>query len=117
MMFLVSFIFFENDSLAPGNHEYFTAYFRYKQDPENIGPDYHFRYDTTKVGSQGDFFFDKRIRTKSYKDVDSDDLVLMENNIWTYKPLVKFGTVRSPSVIITVSVLTVPPPGHLQLAK
>jgi hypothetical protein len=105
MMFLVSFIFFNSMYLSPGDGEYFTAYFTYYPDIENNDTIPYLAYDTAKVGSSGEFYFDKRIREGAYKDASADDLILSASGPFTYKPLINFGNVRTAydSVSIRIS--------------
>ncbi len=104
MMFQTTFIFFDNLSLAPGDGEFFTAYFAYDPDHPDLDINSFLGYDTSKVGSDGEFYFDKRIRQKSLKDASVDDLELKFNNEFTYRPLIKFGDVRNvyDSVMVAI---------------
>jgi hypothetical protein len=107
LLFLATFIFFDSLSLAPGEGEYFTAYFKYDPDSVDIDTIPYIQYDTAKVGSSGEFFFDKRLRAKSYKDASDDDMMLSIASPFTYKPLVKLGEVRSAADRVRVDLYDV----------
>ncbi len=104
LKFLVSFIFFDSMYVEPGEGDYFTAYFKYNPDSVDVDTITNVRYDTAKVGSSGDFFFDKRVRAKSFKEATANDLALSADAIYTYKPLVKFGSIRSAINRVRMSV-------------
>jgi len=96
LTFLATFIFYDSLFLPPGTHDHFTAYFKYYPDPEDTSDIFPFLYDTASVGSNGEYFFDKRIRAKSQDKATEKDLLFAEKSPYTYKPLIKFGEVRRP---------------------
>lgn len=78
------FLFFDGKSLAPPGGDYFTAYFSYSG---SWGPMSFLLFDSTKIGSTGDFVFDRRIRSMAMKDADRAEFALSTESEFTYRPL------------------------------
>jgi hypothetical protein len=91
MMFLVGFIFFDSLYVPPGNDEYFTAHFSYDSGSVVWGPESEIRFDSTKVGSAGDFVLDGRVRLKSLREAKDYKLILSTSS---YTPFVNMREVR-----------------------
>ena len=94
LMFQTTFIFFDSLYLPPGEGDYFTAYFKYNPEHPAVDLGSFHGFDSTKVGSNGEFYFDKRIRLKSLKEATDEDLEINLKSEFTYRPLINFGDIR-----------------------
>lgn len=107
LVFLVGFYYYLPRVLPPGEGEYFTAYFSYDTASVSIDSVPSVRLDTAKVGSSGDFFFDREPRYPPTKESPEEILELLRSSPLTYKPLVKLGEIRSASDSVTMRIFDI----------
>lgn len=87
LMFYVGFQFNSARYIDSGFGKYFTAYFHYDSagvwDNKSI-----INFDTTKVGSSGDFLFDRQLKGKSGLNQPGDLRSSLTLSPYTYTPLI-----------------------------
>jgi len=107
MMFLTTFIFYDSLFLDSGYSEYFTAYFKYDPDLVDIDSIPYIKFDTSKVGSSGEFFLDKRLRGDPPLNISDEELLLSLKSSFTYKPMVQMGYIRAPGNRVRMEIFDV----------
>ena len=82
-------------SLPAGNRDYFTARFVYNPDFVDVDTITNVRLDTTSVGSNSKFVFDKGPKKELTKEAAEQYGELLMDADLSYAPLVKLGEIRS----------------------
>ncbi len=94
LIFSVEFIFYYNFYLDTGKGEYFTAYFHYKAGAA-WEPGSRIRFDTTRVGNMGRFFFYSELNGNPPAKASEERMIFDPNDAFIYQPLILLGKVSS----------------------
>ena len=103
--FLATVIYGNYRFLPAGEGKYFTAFFSYNPDSVDVDTVGEVRLDTSKVGTSGDFYFDKRTRLHPVSLDPHQDVGLGAASPYTYRPLVKLGPIRNADNVIRMQVV------------
>lgn len=94
LFFDAEFIFFDSQYIQPPGGLYFTAYFT---DTGSWGAGSLFEYDTVKIGSRGDFAFDKSLKGDPPLAAPGESFSVANHlSASVYTPLVLLGMVHAP---------------------
>jgi len=94
LFFEAEFIFFDSQYIQPPGGLYFTAYFT---DTGSWGAGSVFQYDSVKIGSRGDFAFDRTLKGEPPLAAPGEPFsVATHLSASTYTPLVLLGLVHAP---------------------
>ena len=97
LFFEAEFVFYDSQYIPPPGGLYFTAYFT-NHGPWGAGS--VFVIDSTKIGNNGDFVFDKMLKGPPPKNAPGAELNIADLlSASTYPPLILLGEVRAPLAV------------------